>query len=129
MDAFTPAQTTELVSRIGAKKARMRIDKMFINSFMGGALISFGCALALSTNASPWFQVRLRISGAVFFLFGSASTGTHHPPFKMCSLTTCLRSNNSKSLLEEAIANALLTDRQMHLVSSGPYPPWSFLLV
>ena len=42
MDAFTPAQTTELVSRIGAKKARMRIDKMFINSFMGGALISFG---------------------------------------------------------------------------------------
>jgi hypothetical protein len=76
MDAFTPAQTTELVSRIGAKKARMRIDKMFINSFMGGALISFGCALALSTNSSPWFQVR--IGGAVFFLLRSVSTGTHH---------------------------------------------------
>ena len=56
MDAFTPAQTTELVSRIGFKKARTRIDKMFINSFLGGALISFGCALSLSTNSSPWFQ-------------------------------------------------------------------------
>jgi len=77
MDAFTPAQTTELVSRIGAKKARMRVDKMFVNSFMGGALISFGCALALSTNASPWFQVRL--GGVVFFLFGSVSTGPHYP--------------------------------------------------
>jgi formate/nitrite transporter FocA (FNT family) len=55
MDAFTPAQTTELVSRIGAKKARMRIDKLFIQGFMGGALISFGCALSLSTNSSPWF--------------------------------------------------------------------------
>ncbi|KAH7355382.1 Formate/nitrite transporter-domain-containing protein [Rhexocercosporidium sp. MPI-PUGE-AT-0058] len=56
MDAFTPAQTTELVSRIGAKKARMRLDKMFINSFLGGALLSFGAALSLSTNSSPWFQ-------------------------------------------------------------------------
>jgi formate/nitrite transporter FocA (FNT family) len=80
MDAFTPAQTTELVSRIGAKKARMRIDKMFINSFMGGALISFGCALSLSTSASVWFQVR--IGGAVLFLFRSVSTGIHHPLLK-----------------------------------------------
>ncbi|KAG9240627.1 Formate/nitrite transporter-domain-containing protein [Calycina marina] len=56
MDAFTPAQTIELISRIGAKKARMRIDKLFINSFMGGALISFGCALSLTTLSSPWFQ-------------------------------------------------------------------------
>ncbi|KAF8861639.1 hypothetical protein BDZ45DRAFT_250153 [Acephala macrosclerotiorum] len=74
MDAFTPAQTTELVSRIGAKKARMRIDKMFINSFMGGALISFGCALALSTNASPWFQTNapglIRTISAMVFPVG-----------------------------------------------------------
>lgn len=55
MDAFTPAQTTELVSRIGAKKARMRLDKMFVNSFIGGPLLGFGCALSLSTNSSPWF--------------------------------------------------------------------------
>ncbi|KAF4627727.1 hypothetical protein G7Y89_g10427 [Cudoniella acicularis] len=74
MDAFTPAQTTELVSRIGAKKARMGIDKMFINSFMGGALISFGCALALSTNASPWFQTNapglIRTISAMVFPVG-----------------------------------------------------------
>ncbi|PQE22511.1 formate nitrite transporter family protein [Rutstroemia sp. NJR-2017a BVV2] len=74
MDAFTPAQTTELVSRIGAKKARMRIDKMFINSFMGGCLISFGCALALSTNASPWFQTNapglIRTISAMVFPVG-----------------------------------------------------------
>jgi formate/nitrite transporter FocA (FNT family) len=74
MDAFTPAQTTELVSRIGAKKARMRIDKMFINSFMGGALISFGCALSLSTNSSPWFQTNapglIRTISAMVFPVG-----------------------------------------------------------
>jgi hypothetical protein len=67
-------QTTELVSRIGAKKARMRIDKMFINSFMGGCLISFGCALALSTNASPWFQTNapglIRTISAMVFPVG-----------------------------------------------------------
>lgn len=77
MDAFTPAQTTELVSRIGAKKARMRIDKMFINSFMGGALISFGCALALSTNSSPWFQTNapglIRTISAMVFPVGLIS--------------------------------------------------------
>jgi formate/nitrite transporter FocA (FNT family) len=77
MDAFTPAQTTELVSRIGAKKARMRIDKMFINSFMGGALISFGCALALSTNTAPWFQTNapglIRTIGAMVFPVGLIS--------------------------------------------------------
>jgi formate/nitrite transporter FocA (FNT family) len=56
MDAFTPAQTTELISRIGAKKARMRIDKLFWNCFIGGPLISFGCAVALTVNTSPWFQ-------------------------------------------------------------------------
>jgi Formate/nitrite transporter len=77
MDAFTPAQTTELVSRIGAKKARMRIDKMFINSFMGGALVSFGCALALSTNSSPWFQTNapglIRTISAMVFPVGLIS--------------------------------------------------------
>jgi hypothetical protein len=77
MDAFTPAQTTELVSRIGAKKARMRVDKMFINSFMGGALISFGCALALSTNTAPWFQTNapglIRTIGAMVFPVGLIS--------------------------------------------------------
>lgn len=74
MDAFTPAQTTELVSRIGAKKARMRIDKMFVNSFMGGPLLGFGCALLISTNSSLWFQTNapglIRSIGAAFFPVG-----------------------------------------------------------
>lgn len=74
MDAFTPAQTTELVSRIGTKKARMRIDKMFVNSFMGGPLLGFGCALLLSTNSAPWFQTNapglIRTIGASFFPVG-----------------------------------------------------------
>ncbi|KAK0120466.1 hypothetical protein ONS96_010680 [Cadophora gregata f. sp. sojae] len=74
MDAFTPAQTTELISRIGAKKARMRLDKMFINSFLGGALLSFGAALSLSTNSSPWFQTNapglIRTLSAMVFPVG-----------------------------------------------------------
>lgn len=74
MDAFTPAQTTELISRIGAKKARMRLDKMIVNSFMGGMFISIGGALALSTNASPWFQTNapglIRTIGAMVFPVG-----------------------------------------------------------
>ena len=78
MDAFTPAQTTELISRIGAKKSRMRLDKMFINSFMGGAMISIGCALALSTETAPWFQTNapglIRTIGAMVFPVGLIMT-------------------------------------------------------
>lgn len=44
MDCFTPQQTIELVSRMGAKKAHMRIDKLFINSFVAGPLLGFGYA-------------------------------------------------------------------------------------
>ena len=42
MDAFTPQQTVELCSRIGTKKAHMRLDKLFINSCMAGPLLGFG---------------------------------------------------------------------------------------
>lgn len=42
MDAFTPQQTVELVSRIGTKKAHMRLDKLFWNSFLVGPLLNFG---------------------------------------------------------------------------------------
>ncbi len=42
MDAFTPQQTIELVSRTGCKKAHMRLDKLFVNSFMAGPLLGFG---------------------------------------------------------------------------------------
>ncbi|MCJ1333071.1 hypothetical protein MMC10_009765 [Thelotrema lepadinum] len=74
MDAFTPQQTTELVGRIGTKKADTRYDKLFFNSFMAGPLLGFGCAIALSTEAAPWFQTNapglIRTIGATFFPIG-----------------------------------------------------------
>ena len=74
MDGFTPQQTTELVCRIGAKKATMRLDKLFVNSIMVGPLLGFGCAVALSTEAAPWFQTNapglIRTIGATFFPIG-----------------------------------------------------------
>ncbi|MCJ1472266.1 hypothetical protein MMC13_000913 [Lambiella insularis] len=56
MDAFTTQQTTELVSRIGGKKAHQRLDKLFWNAFMTGPLLGFGCAVTISTQTAPWYQ-------------------------------------------------------------------------
>ncbi|KAF2083751.1 hypothetical protein K490DRAFT_60208 [Saccharata proteae CBS 121410] len=74
MDAFTPQQTIELVSRIGCKKAHMRLDKLFINSIMAGPLLGFGCAILVSTNASSWYQDNapglIRTLGALLFPVG-----------------------------------------------------------
>ena len=42
MDAFTPQQTIELISRIGAKKSKMRLDKLWWNSVLAGPLLGFG---------------------------------------------------------------------------------------
>ncbi|RDW63472.1 hypothetical protein BP6252_11017 [Coleophoma cylindrospora] len=74
MDAFTPAQTIELISRIGTKKATMRLDKLIINSIMGGLLLGFGCALNVSTASAPWFQTNapglIRTIAACFFPVG-----------------------------------------------------------
>lgn len=74
MDAFTPAQTTELMSRMAVKKANMRPDKIFMQGVLAGPLLSFGCALALSTQTAPWFQTNapglIRTIGAFFFPVG-----------------------------------------------------------
>lgn len=74
MDAFTPAQTTELVSRIGAKKAKMRLDKMIASSILGSFLLGFGCTINVSTASSPWFQKNapglIRTVAASFFPVG-----------------------------------------------------------
>lgn len=74
MDAFTPQQTTELVSRIGCKKAHMRLDKLFINSCITGPLLGFGCAVMTSTEAAPWYQENapglIRTISATFFPIG-----------------------------------------------------------
>ncbi|TKA76258.1 hypothetical protein B0A49_04880 [Cryomyces minteri] len=74
MDAFTPAQTMELISRVGAKKSKMRFDKLCLNSFLAGPLLGFGCAITLSTNAAPWYQDNapglIRTIAASFFPIG-----------------------------------------------------------
>jgi len=73
-DAFTPQQTIELVSRTGAKKAHMRLDKLFINSCAAGPLLGFGCAVLVSVNAAPWYQDNapglIRMFGALLFPIG-----------------------------------------------------------
>ena len=74
MDAFTPQQTVELISRIGTKKAHMRLEKLWFNSCMTGPLLGFGCAVMLSTQAAPWYQENapglIRSIGAIFFPVG-----------------------------------------------------------
>ena len=74
MDAFTPQQTVELVSRIGTKKAGTRLDKLFVNSLLVGPLLGFGCAVTLSTEAAPWFQTNapglIRTIAATYFPIG-----------------------------------------------------------
>ncbi|QIW97571.1 hypothetical protein AMS68_003089 [Peltaster fructicola] len=74
MDAFTTQQSVELMARIGTKKAFMRLDKLFVNSFMTGPLLGFGCAILVSTNAAPWFQDNapglIRMIGASMFPIG-----------------------------------------------------------
>ncbi|KAL8867270.1 MAG: hypothetical protein Q9174_005770 [Haloplaca sp. 1 TL-2023] len=85
MDAFTPQQTTELVSRIGTKKAQMRLDKLFWNSFMASPLLGFGYRSPLSQitttihptlviNTAPWYQENapglIRMLGAIIFPVG-----------------------------------------------------------
>lgn len=57
MDAFTPQQTVELVSRIGTKKAHMRLDKLFFNSLMAGSLLDFGFVTSPSSQSSPYSQM------------------------------------------------------------------------
>lgn len=52
----------------------MRLDKLFFNSCMSGPLLGFGCAVALSTEAAPWYQENapglIRTIGSIFFPVG-----------------------------------------------------------
>lgn len=64
----------ELISRIGQKKAKVRLDKLWWNSVLAGPLLGFGCAITLSTNAAPWYQDNapglIRTIAACFFPIG-----------------------------------------------------------
>lgn len=71
MASYTPAETIELMSRSGARKGRLRPDKIFLSAFSAGCMVSFCSGSALIATAAPWFQenapglIRM-ISGLVF---------------------------------------------------------------
>lgn len=64
----------ELIGRAGVAKANMRLDKMFMSSVLAGMLLSFACAVLLSTNTAPWYQENapglIRTIAALVFPFG-----------------------------------------------------------
>ena len=55
-NAYTPQESFEIVSRMGVKKAFMRVDKSFLSACSAGMILSFACATLISTNTSPWYQ-------------------------------------------------------------------------
>jgi formate/nitrite transporter FocA (FNT family) len=73
-NAYTPAETIELVSRAGVKKGNMRPDKIFFSAVSAGCLLAFASASSLSTNSAPWFQTNaaglIRTIGALVFPYG-----------------------------------------------------------
>lgn len=73
-NAYTPAEGLEIASRAGAYKARMRVDKIIISSFMAGALLSFAGACYTVINTSSWYTENapglIRMYGALIFPFG-----------------------------------------------------------
>lgn len=73
-NAYSPKETVELCSRAGCYKAKMRIDKVFMSSFMAGALLAFAAAVCLVVNSSPWYQENapglIKMLGAMIFPIG-----------------------------------------------------------
>ncbi|KAI9044859.1 formate/nitrite transporter family protein [Aspergillus affinis] len=74
MNAYTPAEVAELVSRAGATKGNMRLDKVFFSAFSAGCLLAFACGTVLSTNTASWYQENapglIRTIGALVFPYG-----------------------------------------------------------
>lgn len=74
MDAYTPAEVAELVSRAGVTKGNMRLDKVFLSAFSAGCLLAFACGTVLSTNTTSWFQENapglIRTISALVFPYG-----------------------------------------------------------
>lgn len=73
-NAYTAQQTSEIASRMGAVKARMRIDKIFFSGFMAGAILAFACAAVSVVNVAPWYQQNapgvIKLMAALIFPFG-----------------------------------------------------------
>ncbi|MBE3050313.1 formate/nitrite transporter family protein [Candidatus Bathyarchaeota archaeon] len=76
--AYTPAETTELISRMGQRKGQMRPDLIFLSAVSAGCLLSFGCAVSLIATTAPWYQENapglIRLVGAAVFPLGLVTT-------------------------------------------------------
>jgi formate/nitrite transporter FocA (FNT family) len=55
-NAYSPAETAELISRAGVAKGNMQVDKLFFSSVSAGCLLSFACATFISMESSAWYQ-------------------------------------------------------------------------
>lgn len=73
-NAYTPVESLEIVSRMGVKKAHMRLDKTFMSAVSAGMILSFACATLISTNTAPWYQENapglIRTLAALVFPYG-----------------------------------------------------------
>ncbi|KAJ6784018.1 hypothetical protein PWT90_00305 [Aphanocladium album] len=71
VNAYTPMETTEICSRVGTKKANMRVDKIFISSVIAGCYLAFSSSVCLVINTSPWYQENapglIRMIAAIVF--------------------------------------------------------------
>ncbi|KAJ5412700.1 uncharacterized protein N7487_007059, partial [Penicillium crustosum] len=70
-DAFSPREVIEAISKSGAHKGNMRLDKVLFSAVSAGCLLAFACGTTLSTTAAPWFQDNapglIRTIGALVF--------------------------------------------------------------
>ncbi|KAJ5976675.1 hypothetical protein N7501_000017 [Penicillium viridicatum] len=70
-DAFSPHEVIEAISKSGAHKGNMRLDKVLFSAVSAGCLLAFACGTTLSTTAAPWFQDNapglIRTIGALVF--------------------------------------------------------------
>ena len=73
-NAYTPSESLEIVSRMGVKKAHMRLDKTFLSAVSAGMILAFACATLISTNTAPWYQENapglIRTIAALVFPYG-----------------------------------------------------------
>ena len=53
--AYTPAETIEIVSRLGARKGRGRPDKAFLGAMSAGCLLALAAGGSLIVTAIPWY--------------------------------------------------------------------------
>ncbi|KAF2145329.1 uncharacterized protein K452DRAFT_264255 [Aplosporella prunicola CBS 121167] len=74
VNAYTPSQVVEIISRAGVHKGNMHPLKVFVSAVSAGCLLSFAAASCLTANTSPWLQTNApgpaRLLGALVFPYG-----------------------------------------------------------